>query len=842
MAIRGSQEITHGPGEAWQVADLVIDVGQQRVVRGGQEIELPKLSFDLLLALARRSPNVVSGDELMSLVWPGLVVGPETVVQRVKLLRQALGDRPDDPRYVAALRSRGYRLVAPARPVDPLPHRSETRAVESAPAEPAVATQAASAQPATPPTARWSPGRQRWAAAAASLLIVALAGGIWWKAGRPRDESTIGQPQPADSVSAERTAVNRSVAVLPFDNLSPEPEDAYLGLALPEMILNRLTTVRGLTVIARDSSFSAGRDGGDARSIGQRLGAGHLVGGSVQRNGDALRVTARLVDAQSGTQLWSHEFDGRIGDLFAIQDEIAERTAEAMQARIAGLDAARPGVPRSQNVEAYLAYLRGRALVGRFTVAEADAAAAEFGRAVELDPTFAAAHAALYDARMQSVGLRHADLAAARNEHRALLDRALQLDPVSGPAWFARAMWEDLATAEREAAYRKAMALDPGNTRGLVAFSEFLDITDTSAEAGRIVGSGFDPSSRSARSGGAAARTGAERAAESGRVLEEALRVDPLSPRAHFRLAMRDFRSGTGDVEGPILAILELDPEYYPALQRVAKYRALFHGHPAEAIPLIERAIRADPANPWGPHSAAAFYLDAADPAAAEAVARTTPVSSLTARPLLALHAGDWRAAGEAAMGPRAFEFGFNESWGFGEALRDYALHTGDYAVPTRLLRERFDLRPDDPASVRFGNYRAAVLLAHLELAQERTARAEELLHAVIRWIDSDLNSPPVYKRRARALALMLLGEQERALADLGASFRDDRDYTQWWYTFDHDPVWEPLRADPRFVALATEVRAHAARERAAVDELRRRGEIPDRTAIGASAGSTRQP
>ena len=814
-------------------------------MRGEQDIELPKLSFDLLLALARRSPNVVPGDELMTLVWPGLVVGPETVVQRVKLLRQALGDRPDDPRYVAALRSRGYRLVAPACLVDPLPHRGETRVVESAIAAPALAVQAEPMPPTPQAPARALDGRQ-WIVATALLLLGSLTVGAWWQAGRPRDESTIGQPSPADSVSSERTAVNRSVAVLPFDNLSPRPDDAYLGLALPEMILNRLATVRGLTVIARDSSFSAVRDGVDARTIGQRLGAGHLVGGSVQRSGDALRVTARLVDAHSGTQLWSQDFDGRIGDLFAIQDEIAERTAEAMQARVAGLDAARPGVARSPNVEAYLAYLRGRTLIGRFTVAEADAAAAEFARAVELDPTFAAAHAALYDARMQSAGLRHADLAAARREHRALLERAIELDPQSGPAWFARAMWEDLPPTEREAAYRKAMALDPGNTRGLVAFSEFLDITDAGAEAARIVGSGFDPSSRSARNGGGVAARSTDRGAEAARMLDQALRIDPLSPRAHFRRAMRDFRSGSADVEAPILAILELDPEYYPALQRVAKYRALFHGHPAEAVALMERAIRTDPGNPWGPQSAAAFYLDAADPAAAEAVARTTPVSAATARPLLALHAGDWQAAGEAAMGPLAFEFGFNESWGVGEALRDYALRTGDYAAAIRLLSERFDLRPDDPASVRFGNYRAAVLLAHLEQAQGRNARAEDLLHAVIRWIDSDLKSPPVYKRRTRAQALMLLGEQERALVDLGASFRDDRDYTQWWYTFDRDPVWEPLRADPRFRALAAEVRAYAARERATVDKLRRRGDIPDRTASGttssATAGNRDQP
>jgi predicted Zn-dependent protease len=228
------------------------------------------------------------------------------------------------------------------------------------------------------------------------------------------------------------------------------------------------------------------------------------------------------------------------------------------------------------------------------------------------------------------------------------------------------------------------------------------------------------------------------------------------------------------------------------------------------------------------------------DAVAAEDVARTTPVSRDTARPLLALYAGDWRTAGRAAMQPRAFEFGFNESWGNAEALRDYALESRDFGVPVRLLRERFDLDEDGPPSIRLANYRAAVMLAHIEKARGRDEKAAELLHAVIVHVDGDAKSPPVYKRRARAQALMLLGDTERALADLAASFRDDRDYTQWWYTLDRDPIWKEVRDDDRFRALATEVRAYAARERQAVEELRRRGEIPRRSAK--VAGPSQEP
>jgi predicted Zn-dependent protease len=202
---------------------------------------------------------------------------------------------------------------------------------------------------------------------------------------------------------------------------------------------------------------------------------------------------------------------------------------------------------------------------------------------------------------------------------------------------------------------------------------------------------------------------------------------------------------------------------------------------------------------------------------------------------VLAAYDGDWRAAGEAAMTPEGFEYGFNESWLVPETLRDYALHTNDHERTRRVLAERYDLALEGPVEIRFSNYRAAVPFAHIERLRGRDDRAREILRAVVRHVDSETNTPPVYKRRSRALALMLLGEEERALADLAASFRDDRDYTQWWYALDRDPVWNSVRDDPRFQALAAEVRAHAARDREAVESLRARGEIPRRAASAAS-------
>jgi TolB-like protein/DNA-binding winged helix-turn-helix (wHTH) protein len=792
--------------EVWQVGDLTIDVDRQRVMRGDLEIPLPRLSLDLLLALARLWPNFVSNDELMSIVWPRLVVGPETVVQRVKLLRQALGDPSEEPRYIAALRGRGYRLVANVRRME--------RSV-----------------PLTQSRQRFG-GWRLVIGLGVAAAVLALSWRGYLLINGDRDT-----PQP--DTAAQAPGSERAVAVLPFTNLSPDQRDAYMSLSLPEMTLNRLTALPGITVIAYDSSALAGRSTTDPREIGRRLGAAYLVSGSVQRNEDALRITARLVDARTATQLWSRDFAGRITDLFRIQDDIAEQVAVALKSRISDVGVAPPPQARSPNVEAYLAYLRGRALIGRFTVNEAESASREFEKAIELDPTFAAAHAALYDAHMQAVGLRHDDLQAARKRYRPLLDRALSLDPQSGAAWYARAMWEVFDNAERDAAFRKAVTLDPANTRGLIAFSEYLDITDGGADAGRVPGSGFDPSSQQARTASGSSDNG-NRGAEADRLLDMAMRIDPLSPRAHFRKTLRDFRRSSSDLEAPMLAILETDPEFYPALYLVALYRSLHHGHASESIALIERVIRNDPLNPAGPNSAVAYYLDVGDLEAARQVAALTPVSARTARPLLAQFVGDWRTAGEAAMTRWGFEFGFNDSWGSMQALRDYALRSRDFDRPVTLLRERYHLPAEGPVQVSTGNFRAAVHLAHLEFAQGHRARAEETLRAVIRWIDADTNPHPVYKRRSRAQALMMLGEADQAFTDLSASFRDDHDYMQWWYTLDRDPVWDPIRSDSRFQVLATEVRAYAARERDAVEALRREGTIPPRRTSTAQTEVTR--
>jgi hypothetical protein len=157
------------------------------------------------------------------------------------------------------------------------------------------------------------------------------------------------------------------------------------------------------------------------------------------------------------------------------------------------------------------------------------------------------------------------------------------------------------------------------------------------------------------------------------------------------------------------------------------------------------------------------------------------------------------------------------------------------------MLCQRFYMSKDGPIAIDLYNFRIWPLLAHLQLVQGHTARANQVLESVITWIDADDKYGPVFNLRTRAQALMMLGRREEALRDLAASFAVDHDIVQWWYAVERDPLWNDVRETAEFRALAADAKRVAARERAAVDELRRQGKIPRRPATQHPAGTAGQ-
>jgi TolB-like protein/DNA-binding winged helix-turn-helix (wHTH) protein len=791
-------------GSIFVCGDLQVDVGRQRVLQAGRDIELPKLSFDVLLAIVRVAPNVLSIDALMERAWAGIVVNPETVIQRISLLREALGDDSREPRYIGSLRARGYFLIPPVT--------DEKEAIQTEPAPeplapaadgPAPATQVPlgaavlsaeatdTSTPAEPSTAK------RTALLVASLAAtVALLGWMFVASRQSAIEPAREVETAVPSIDADTVA--RTVAVMPFRNLSPDPDDAFLATGLPEMILNRLSKVHNLAVVARSSSFALDPSTGNTQEIGRRLNSAHLVEGNVQRDGDRVRVTAQLIDTSSGTLVWSESFDRRLGDIFAIQDDISNRIAAVLAKRIAELGTAPEPQERSANVTAHLSYFHGLSLLGRYTAAESAAAIPMFERAIALDAGFAAAYASLYDAHMQEAARLHEDMVAARAHWQPLIVKALALNARCGTARFARAMWGGGTDEEREADFKLALALDPSNGRGTTAYGEFL------------IDIGRDEEGR--------------------RMLDLALWIDPLSPRARFRRVMVDMdRLGASGLEQELLKVLEVDPNYYPALQRYGKYRWILHGRLAEAIQIMEQAIAIDPGNPWTRFTASAIYLDLGDEPAARDVAAGSPVSERSSQLLFALYRGDWRRAGMEAYLPPAWAFGLFESWGAPEALHDYALRTGDIDRAAEFMEREYALQPGPGLIVGLDNFREAAMLADLLDAQSRKTEAAQLRSVAAAWNDAnEAKWSSLYAKRLRARLWLLAGQRDAALQELAASFRAG-DYVQWWYTLERDPAWAAAHGDPRFRTIDADVRAYVAKQRAAVEDLRRHGEIPRR-------------
>ncbi len=770
-----------GP-EIYEVGDLRLDVGQQRLARAGSEVPLPRLSFNLLLALVRAAPNVLSIDELMSIVWAGLVVNPETVIQRVKMLRDAIGDEPRAPRYIGGLRGRGYQVICPVFRFD-----GGDEAVRPAPTAVDSSQISQSGEPGSAPVIPDAKNRRFAALASVAipacillvLAAIALRGG----------ESGMPEAPPAHATGDDAP----SVAVMPFRDLTVDGSAGFIALGVPEMILNRLATVPGLVVIARDSSFNV-----DAKSaeieVAHGLDARWLVTGSVQRAADSIRITTRLIDPESNRQLWSDSLDGDLSSLFSLQEKIAGKVAGILRENIAGLATLPPGRRATRSAEAYLLFLEGRSRLTRWTIVDAEAAAAAFERAIALDREFAEAHASLYDARMMAADRRRQDLDAARRDNRRLIERAITLDPDSGAAYFVRAIWAPRDDPRRDADFSHGASLDPSNGRGLTAYSEFLD------QQGRRD--------------------------ESEAMLARALRVDPLSPRAQFHHVMRGFgEQDPPTQEALMLKVLERDPNFQPALQRYAKYRWILDGRLAEAASIIEHAVAVDPENPWSRYTASAIYLDLGDPTAAEAIASGSAQSAIAGRLLQSLQRGDSFGAGEAAEAGAVRAYNRFESWGEAESIRDSALASHDYGTAIDYLNRRYGL--SDSAELNIGNFRAATYVAQLLRASGDQDGANRLLDRLLPAIDASLPKfGAVYSLRTKAMILVLRGDPNGALAMLEESFRAS-DYTQWWYTLEHDPLWQPLRQDPRFRALDASVRAHVASERAALERLRQSGAVP---------------
>jgi TolB-like protein/DNA-binding winged helix-turn-helix (wHTH) protein/Tfp pilus assembly protein PilF len=808
------------PDAAYVVGDLLVDVGQQRVTRAGSDIPLPNLSFRFLMALVRAAPNVLDNETAMTQVWPGLVVSPETVNKRVNLLREALGDDAREPRYIVGVRSRGYRLIAPVSPhanavlLSPLPAQA-AEAVQAPPDLPDVlllieARATESPKPQSP--------KSRWAAlsAVAVGLLVVGAIAIRWT-GRHQREVDIPTSTASSATAAAIGPLSRTVAVLPFDSISADHADAYLALGLPEMILNRLSRVSGLSVISRNSSFALPTKNMDSREIGRRLHSGYLIGGSVQREADRLRVAVQLVDTAAGTLVWSAHFDRGLQDIFSIEDEIADQLAGALSVRLGKLDpkpqagSSRPlAVSSSTNFDAYLQFLQAGALLSTWRLADTRAAVARAAKAVELDPRFAAAYVLLARATIRSAEF---DVTADRTQRMAValpqaqqwLQQALALDPNDSRAYVERAYLTSLHdTVAAEKDYRHALELNPNDADAYAGLAAILADDPARREAAIVA-------------------------------IDQARKLNPLDTRLDVLKATLLFY-GRGDADGAadlLMATLTRDPLNVPALARLEELRWAT-GHQAEAVNLGEQVLSRDPHSAQARQILVLAYLDMDELRAAQSVAAGNEHADVSADIATRLYVRDAQAAANLAYAAAQS----NTLSGATEivasnAIRIAARKSGQFARAATLFTQRGGIQWDASGRLLQGDITElqvnAVGLADMLMQMGDTARARALLESSLAAMDYDVR----VNRRGdnwyflmRPIALTLLGRRDPAISVLQK--RAAAGSSGDWY-YERDPAFAVLQNDPRIVALHTQSRAHAQAERAALQQMRAEGLVPRR-------------
>jgi len=310
------------------------------------------------------------------------------------------------------------------------------------------------------------PRAQRWGAGLLALaaMLLLLVGG-WWV--------LRGAPEAAGEAPAE---VGRSIAVLPFANLSDDPENEYFSDGLAEELMNALSRIPDLKVPARTSAFAFKGRNLDVREIGEQLDVETVLEGSVRRSGDQVRISAQLVNVADGFRLWADTYDRQLVDIFAIQDEIARSIVTALQVTLTRA----PGSlvrGTTDNVEAYIHYLRGHHFWNERTLPAFYKAIEEFNQAIALDPDYARAYAGLAKTYVLLPEYGGPSPPEVLSDARAATQRALTLNPSSAEAFAAsgylrfRFEWDWTGA---EADFRRAIALAPDYPTAHQWYAELL--------------------------------------------------------------------------------------------------------------------------------------------------------------------------------------------------------------------------------------------------------------------------------------------------------------------------------------------------------------------------------
>ena len=419
-----------------------------------------------------------------------------------------------------------------------------------------------------------------------ALLMVVLALG-WYFQGQPAF-----RPTPAAPAAVAFAPHPRSIAVLPFVNMSADHAQDYFSDGLSDELLNMLGQIPQLRVTARTSSFSFKDKSADVPTIARALNVATVLEGSVRKSGSTLRITARLVRASDGLQLWSAIYDREFTDVFKVQDEIASAVVDALKVKL--LPAQRVINPhRTTDSRAYDQFLLGKQSAGRATAEGYRAAVQAFRKAIALDPGYAAAYAALAVAEVYSADSAEteADNAAAKQRALEAADKAIALDPNLADGYVARGWMRSNFTWDwtgARADLQRALEIDPSDSKVQRSYGQLLASQGRLAEGIAAVRKSvaLDPLSSPPWGNLGYYLTAAGQMAEARQALVRALQLNPESAYAQSNLAQLELLEGHAD---KALAMFRKSDEGFREFGIALAEHTL--GHPRQSQQALDQLI-----------------------------------------------------------------------------------------------------------------------------------------------------------------------------------------------------------------------------------------------------------
>jgi TolB-like protein/Tfp pilus assembly protein PilF len=638
-----------------------------------------------------------------------------------------------------------------------------------------------------PAAARPHPVRGTGLALAASLVVLG-AGGFWYY-----------QRTGDDLAAAPTTAAaprEKSIAVLPFENRSDEPQDAFFADGMHDDILMQLTKIGAMRVIARTSVEQFRDTKLSTRDIGAKLGVTTVLEGSVQRAGDRVRVTVQLIDARTDSHLWAEAYDRELtaANIFAIQRDVATTIADALKATLTPGERSRVDSIPTKNLDAWEAYQLARQRIAKRTSAGLRGAEMLAQKAIATDPQFALAYSALAEALALQVGYSDAPERATNDRAQAAVQHALEIDPRLSEAWAISGLiagnrqQNELA----EKLYRRAIELNPNNSMALKWLGSLL------VDSGRL--------------------------AEGQESLERAAGVDPLSAITRSNLA--DALEAQGkfvEAAAQFRRAIGIDPWMPGPHASLGSLNAYAFNRYAEAIPLVQTALELDPGNPRWSIELASLYLDLGDDEKSFALfrqaAKRWPDNAMIQiwLAILDLLRGDY--AGLARHSERSLALAPAYNFGAILGLRNADLHDDRCEDALERFREAFpELYVEDQPQVDRTNYFVAIDGSLLLLKCGDAARADALLadaeQVVSRIPRMGSTGHGIGDVRIHALR----GDKAKALAALREA--KNAGWRSGWRYLIRDPDLAAIRDEPEFRAIYAEIERDMARQRAELKAL----------------------